>query len=235
MTNAAPAVHVYYADQRALSGDAVAALVTGEDRARLTPAMAERRRAEHLAGRALLRHAIADRTGRSPAALALTITAAGKPECVGGPHVSVSHSGSLVVCAVADVAVGVDVETRPPRDIEAVAQRYFTAAEARWLAADPPARFPMLWVLKEAYLKALGVGLAGGLDSLECRLEPPAIAARAAHGAAAPQLVLLGGEGVFVGVAALAERGPIAVEVHGFSADAPAGAHAALEIIAATG
>lgn len=230
MTGAAPVVHVYYADRRTLSDAAVAALVTAEDRARLTPAMAERRRAEHLAGRALLRHAIAERTGRSAARLELTVTAAGKPECAGGPHISLSHSGSLVVCAVADVAVGVDVETRPPRDVAAVAERFFTAEEARWLAADAPARFPMLWVLKEAYLKALGLGLAGGLDSLECRLTPPAIVARTAHGAAPPQLVLLGAENAFVGVAAMAERGPIAVQVHGFPADA----QAVLTILAAT-
>ena len=38
----------------------------------------------------------------------------------------------------------------------------------------------MLWVLKEAYLKFLGCGLAGGLDLLECRVEPPLIEMRAA-------------------------------------------------------
>jgi phosphopantetheinyl transferase len=234
VTGSSPVVHLYCADQRALHEEAVARLVTAEDRARLTPAMVERRRVEHLAGRALLRHAIAHRTGRDASSLVLTVTAAGKPECTGGPHVSVSHSGSLVVCAVADVAVGVDVETRPPRDVEAVAERYFTAAEARWIAADPPARFAMLWVLKEAYLKAQGVGLAGGLDSLECRIEPPVIVGRPAHGAAAPQLALLGAEGAFVGVATLAERGPLAVLRHAVAGEAPAAAHAAPTLIAAT-
>lgn len=234
MTGAAPVVRLYCAEQSAFEDDVVAALVTAEDRARLTPAMVERRRAEHLAGRALLRHAIADSTGRAASSLPLTVTAAGKPECVGGPHVSVSHSGSLVVCAVADVPVGVDVETRPPRDVEGVAERYFTAAEARWIAAEPAERFPMLWVLKEAYLKALGVGLAGGLDSLECRLEPPVIAAGTARGAEVPQLVLLRGAGAFVGVATLAERGPIGVELHGFPPGAPGALHTRLTILAAT-
>jgi phosphopantetheinyl transferase len=59
-------------------------------------------------------------------------------------------------------------------------------------------------VLKEAYLKALGVGLAGGLSSLECRIEPPAVVARTAEGIAAPQLALLQGQGCCVGVASLA-------------------------------
>ena len=177
MTGPKPVVHLYCADRGTFGDDAVAALVTPADRAGLTPRMSERRRSEHLAGRALLRHAVAHRTGRSAASLELAVTPGGKPQCVGGPHVSVSHSGSLVVCAVADIAVGVDVETRPPRDVEGVAERYFTAAEASWVAAHPAERFPMLWVLKEAYLKALGVGLAGGLDSLECRLDPPVVVA----------------------------------------------------------
>ncbi len=234
MTGSVHVVHLYCAEQSAFGDDAVTALVTAEDRARLTPTMAARRRAEYLAGRALLRHALADRTGRDASSFTFTVTAAGKPECVGGPHVSVSHSGSLVLCAVADVPVGVDVETRPPRDVAGVSERYFTAAEARWVAAEPAQRFPMLWVLKEAYLKVLGVGLAGGLDSLECRLEPPVIAAGTAYGARAPQLVLLSGADAFVGVAATVERGPLAVALHGFPQGAPGALHTRLTILAAT-
>jgi phosphopantetheinyl transferase len=114
-----------------------------------------------------------------------------------------AHSGNVLVCAVTQRdTVGVDVETRGPRTAAAgLAERYFTAAEAEWVAADPDARFRMLWVLKEAYLKALGVGLAGGLATLECRIEPPYIVARAGGGNA-PRLALWGGRDCHVGVAA---------------------------------
>jgi phosphopantetheinyl transferase len=61
----------------------------------------------------------------------------------------------------------------------------------------------MLWVLKEAYLKALGIGLAGGLRSLECRIEPPTVVARTAAGTATPQLAVLQGNGCCIGVASL--------------------------------
>ncbi len=84
-----------------------------------------------------------------------------------------------------------------------IAERFFTATEARWVAAEPEPRFRMLWVLKEAYLKALGSGLAGGLSSLECQIEPPAVVARTADGAAVPRLVLLAGQGCYVGIALL--------------------------------
>jgi len=204
VTGAAWAVHVYYADRRALADEAVAALVTADDRKRVTATMHARRSAEYLAGRALLRHTLACHTGRSPASFRIETSANGKPRCADGPAVSVSHSGDLLVCALADFgAVGVDVETGTPRALVTVAERYFTADEARWVAADPVPRFRMLWVLKEAYLKALGVGLAGGLRALQCRVEPPSVVARTAHGNATPQLALLQGNGCCIGVASL--------------------------------
>jgi 4'-phosphopantetheinyl transferase len=196
--------------------------------------MAPRRREEYLAGRALLRHALADRMGHDATSLRVEVSAAGKPECVGGPAISVSHSGDAVVCALAEVAVGVDVETKPPRNLDVVAERYFTAAEARWLAADPAVRFPMLWVLKEAYLKALGVGLAGGLASLDCRIEPPAVIARTAAGTAPPQLKLYRGADCFLGVAAIDAPAPIDVVLHRFPTGQRAGQHGSLELIATT-
>jgi 4'-phosphopantetheinyl transferase len=205
VTGPARAAQIYYADRRALSGAAVAALVTAEDRQRVAPTMHARRSAEYLAGRALLRHALARHTGRDAASFRIDTSADGKPSCVDGPALSVSHSGDILICALSDAgAVGIDVETGVPRDVGAVAERYFTQAEARWLAADPEPRFRMLWVLKEAYLKALGVGLAGGLSALECRIEPPAVVARTAAGTAVPQLALLQGKGYCVGVASLA-------------------------------
>jgi 4'-phosphopantetheinyl transferase len=234
VTGTARVAEIYYADRRALSDAAVAALVTAEDRQRAALAMHPRRKAEYLAGRALLRHALAEHTGREAASFRIETSADGKPCCADGPALSVSHSGEIVVCALADgAAVGVDVETGTPRELAAVAARYFTPAEARWLAADPEPRFRMLWVLKEAYLKALGVGLAGGLHSLECRIEPPSIVARATGGAAAPQLALLQGNGCSVGVASLAPA-PLELTAKHAALDGGGDAVGPLELLATT-
>ena len=227
-------VEIYYADRRTLSSNAVAALVTADDRRRLTPSMGERRRAEHLAGRALLRYALAQYTGEAASSFQFE-SPAGKPECTSGPAISVSHSGEIVVCAVAEGTVGVDVETGHAREIEEIAERFFTRAEARWIAEDSATRFRMLWVLKEAYLKAIGVGIAGGLASLDCRIEPPVIAARTVEGAA-PQLGLLAGQDCHVGVAALGLVRPLEVTVHRLAVDADADADAfgPLSLLAST-
>ena len=58
----------------------------------------------------------------------------------------------------------------------------------------------MLWVLKEAWLKAKGTGIAGGLDRLRCIVTPPRIEARIS-GDVVPALSVYAIEGALVGVA----------------------------------
>jgi hypothetical protein len=81
-------------------------------------------------------------------------------------------------------------------------------------------------------LKAVGLGFAGGLASLECRIEPPALVARAAGVAATPQLALLGGEGSVIGIAALGAFAPIEIALHPFASGGNAGVLRSLEAIA---
>ncbi|MFD0740122.1 4'-phosphopantetheinyl transferase family protein [Lysobacter koreensis] len=83
-----------------------------------------------------------------------------------------SHSGEYLLVALGDgVRVGVDLERQRarPRAL-ALAQRFFTASEGAWLAAQPEAErdaaFARLWCAKEAVLKAHGHGLSFGLDRL---------------------------------------------------------------------
>ena len=127
--------------------------------------------------------------------------------------------------------IGIDVETgRLPSSLAELANRYFTAAEGAWLAADPEPRFRMLWVLKEAYLKALGLGLAGGLQSLECLVDPPKIHARARD--KVPQLALYAAAGCdFAAVAALCEA-RIEVTAHAFPPTASAPTFGPLRLVA---
>jgi 4'-phosphopantetheinyl transferase len=97
--------------------------------------------------------------------------AADMPDVARRLHFSLAHTEGLVLMAVAEVPMlGVDVERADQRAPLAVARRYFSVAEIEQLetlaAAEQPRRFRRLWTLKEAYLKALGTGVAGGLDSM---------------------------------------------------------------------
>jgi len=75
-------------------------------------------------------------------------------------HFNLSHSGSFALCAVADVSLGVDIETVRPRG--AHLPRYtMSDAEYRWYVAQGArwADFYTVWTCKEARAKLEGTGL----------------------------------------------------------------------------
>lgn len=202
-----PTIRLYCTEVVAFGDDGWVDFIAEEDLAALPPSAHPRRRAEHLAGRALLRMALQDCTGRQARSHRLRAGANGKPECVGGPEFSVAHSRGKVLCALAPAGpIGLDVEAPAPgRGIDAIAKRHFSADERRWVGTQAE-RFYMLWVLKEAYLKALGVGLAGGLDTLRCAIDPPRIEASVEGLRAAPALALYAAADAFVAIATVGGR-----------------------------
>lgn len=119
--------------------------------------------------RSLVRAVLSDRLSVSPRDIRVIRTDTGKPVVMHGVHFNVSHSGDLILMAVSEErAVGVDVERK--RDVQRV-----DALLGRWLSVEeqgeftqlrsrgvPPSdAFLRLWSLKEARLKALGVGISG--------------------------------------------------------------------------
>ncbi|MBR2484163.1 MAG: 4'-phosphopantetheinyl transferase superfamily protein [Oscillospiraceae bacterium] len=121
-------------------------------------AMSAKRCRESLAGDHLARTALAKKSGKAPQDIVIRREKSGKPTADEG-YFSISHSGSLVVCAVSDKPVGVDVECiRKP--LLRVAQRYFTEEEKKLLQEDD-SQFWRVWTGKEALCKLSGEGLAG--------------------------------------------------------------------------
>ncbi len=134
-------------------------------------------RARYVVGRASLRYVLADRLGCSPAAIRLSYGRNGKPMLEGDRrHVefNLAHSGGDAVIALADGAdIGVDIElTRPIADIESLARLVFSDAERRELerAPTPVSAFLNGWTRKEAYVKALGLGLTAPLTEITVSL-----------------------------------------------------------------
>lgn len=81
---------------------------------------------------------------------------------------SASSSAGLAAVAISDRRVGLDVEQRRERPRwERIARRFYTEDEQRAVAGSAD-RFLEFWTLKEAFLKAIGMGLQGGLRSFEC-------------------------------------------------------------------
>ena len=116
----------------------------------------------------------------------------GKPALTGrfrdGLSFNVSHSHELALLAVGPgIDIGVDVEAvRPMNDIDDIAARFFSPREADQLRSLPASvrteAFFACWTRKEAYLKALGSGLARPLDGFDVTFAPGEPATLAVHG-----------------------------------------------------
>jgi 4'-phosphopantetheinyl transferase len=135
----------------------------------------EKDRRLFVVSRAMLRIALAGYVGRDPRELIIQRNRYGKPY-LAGPLASplqfnVSHSNGLAVCAVTvDHQTGVDVEDteHPVAELE-LARQFFAPSEAVALEGLPAlsrrAAFFRYWTLKEAYIKARGMGLSISLQS----------------------------------------------------------------------
>lgn len=107
---------------------------------------------------ALARQALCRGTGLAPEAIAFGRTEGGKPYALGlGRQFSLSHSGSLVLCAVADFPVGVDIQRR--RRVSAALKLRMARAGYRGTSEED---FFAWWVRQEAAGKLAGTGLSLG-------------------------------------------------------------------------
>jgi 4'-phosphopantetheinyl transferase len=125
-----------------------------------------------------MRQVLASLLGESPAALRFTQGEHGKPRLAGaaagsGLAFNLSHSGSWALLGWSwRRDIGVDVEWwRALKDEAALVRRFFSVAEnAAYEALPALARqrgFFDCWTRKEAYIKAVGRGLALPLDSFD--------------------------------------------------------------------
>jgi 4'-phosphopantetheinyl transferase len=170
-------IHLWFAGL-ALASDAscsaaCARVLSSDERRHWEALRLDRRRREYLLARAMVRTALSERSQRPAASWRFTANEHGRPEvdppC--GLHFSVSHCDRLVVCAVAERELGVDVEPLPRgAEILDLARHVFSRAERKDLARirDLTGRSEhavVLWTLKESYLKARGIGLSVPLRS----------------------------------------------------------------------
>lgn len=106
----------------------------------------------------------------------------------GKPHLAhhsiafnLSHSGSCALIAMAEHGtVGIDLERRDPlRELDLMAEQVFAASELDFFRALSASQrqhaFFTAWTRKEAALKALGLGLPGGMEHIVFRDHSPTL------------------------------------------------------------
>ncbi len=164
------------------------ALLSPEERARRDRYRFEHSRREMVFTRALVRTTLSLYAPVSPAAWTFRQNEYGRPEIDLDIHpglpplrFNLSNTRGLIACVITlDREVGVDVEdTTRPGETVSIADSFFSSTEVRALRALPEqqrrARFFDYWTLKEAYIKARGMGLALPLDQFSFLLDeaPP--------------------------------------------------------------
>jgi 4'-phosphopantetheinyl transferase len=173
--------HIWYVQPNELADPALlaayAGLLSPAERERNARFWFERDRHSDLITRALVRTTLSRyHPSVAPRDWHFRAGSHGRPEIAGpasGPDLrfSLSHTNGLIACLVAagrDVGVDVEDMTRSGLDHLNLAARFFSPDEVHALLALPEhmqvGRFFAVWTLKEAYVKARGLGLSLPLD-----------------------------------------------------------------------
>ena len=148
-----------------------------EDRVRADRFRQPTSRNQHVIGRGMARRLIGQQTGIDPSEIRFGFENHGKP-FVDHPPIAqqpfnVAHTGGLVLCGLTDqdtmarstIQLGVDVEGIDRRTDPAIAERFFSKPEVRYLnthrsEAAKRVAFLKIWTLKESFIKAIGTGMA---------------------------------------------------------------------------
>jgi 4'-phosphopantetheinyl transferase len=158
--------------------------LSNAERANWSRFVAERARLQYLVSRALVRTTLSRYAEISAHEWEFATNRYGRPYISGPPskrgiQFNLSNTSGLVACAVAKgCSVGIDVEnTERVPDIESLAATVFAPEELEDFRSCPPRsrldRFFSYWTLKEAYIKARGMGLSIPLDSFWFDLKGP--------------------------------------------------------------
>ncbi len=165
------------------------ALLDDTERARAARFHFQHDRSSYIVAHALGRSLLSAHAGGDPTGWRFAIGDHGKPEVI-SPHpgprwrLNLSRARGLAAAVLTlDHDVGVDVEWRDrnpnPNPFIDLAEHCFAPAECAYLAITPPELahevFLTFWTLKEAYVKAIGKGLAQPLDSVAFTLNPLSI------------------------------------------------------------
>jgi len=174
-------VHIWYRCTTSLDDEAVKSAhqhLSIEERARSHRLRLDADRRDFTIAHDLLRRSLSKYADIPPADWQFATNEFGKPSIENVDlkardlSFSLSHTRGCVACAITcNAPLGVDVEfIDPSHRIQEIADRYFSEREAAWLSKSSDEvrniRFAELWTLKEAFLKARGLGLSGSLTDV---------------------------------------------------------------------
>jgi len=158
-------------------------LLSDDEKQRAAAFRFDKHRDRFITGRGSIREILADRCNCQPQAIRFELNAYGKPsfdrpKFARQVQFNASSSDAMGAIAICDgMPLGFDMEKTiadARRDYDLIAENEFREDERDWYRrhreGDRISAFFQLWTCKEAYLKALGLGLGAGLDSFSVDL-----------------------------------------------------------------
>jgi 4'-phosphopantetheinyl transferase len=159
-------VHIWAVVPRPALALTLGALLPADERERGRQFRFERDRQQYAVAHGCIRHLLTLYLGGDPSTFQFSMGSHGKP-CL--PHTALrfnlAHCEGLVLIAIAKgQEIGIDVENaRAKIQADVISGQFFSVAERKQLAALGPSEritgFFCCWTLKEALLKAAGMGL----------------------------------------------------------------------------
>ena len=156
-------------------------LLDGSERLRLERYISTDAADQFLVGRALARCGLSLYAPGAPADWRFETNGQGKPRLAarhGADWLSfnISNTRGMVACALGrDAAIGVDIEADRQTYDPGIAERFFTSSETSAIETAHPgdraARFLKTWTLKEAVVKATGLGLSCPLSAFDVDID----------------------------------------------------------------
>lgn len=131
--------------------------LSDSEQARLPTLKVETRRNHYLAGHWLTRELLSQAFGKTAMDWSLQERRSQAPQVLGGDgslRVSISHSGDWIAAAVAEFAIGIDIEQRPRQLDAAIEALLLNAAELPGSLSQD--ELLQRWVVKEAWIKRRG-------------------------------------------------------------------------------
>ncbi|MGR8980970.1 MAG: 4'-phosphopantetheinyl transferase family protein [Gammaproteobacteria bacterium] len=136
------------------------------------------RRVRYVAAHGYLRNLLSETVDEAPQKLRILKNEYGKPFLADYPKIAfnLSHSANFLIIAIGrDCRLGIDIEVCKPRaNFPALVQKCFGDIEAAWWNSLPESEkireFYRFWTRKEAFVKAVGRGIALGLN--RCIVNP---------------------------------------------------------------
>ena len=168
-------VHVYFVRQDEIKDrellDAYGNLLSIEEKRQKQRFYFSRDSHRYLVTRALIRIVLSEYSSIKPRDWRFKPNPHGRPEIINREPFSIplsfniSHTRDMIMLGIARRSIGVDVEnTRISRSFLEIADRYFSPREVDDINSLPKYerydRFFYYWTLKEAYIKARGMGLS---------------------------------------------------------------------------